>query len=84
MQVNLPSRDSKLTAWRIGILEQLVVAQPVKKFFAFDGIRRSITVFATARIFLCLEPDKIITRLLYYLRKIHFNIIFQSMPRFSN
>jgi hypothetical protein len=34
-----------MTPWSRVLLEKLIVAQPVKKFPAFYGIRRFITVF---------------------------------------
>jgi hypothetical protein len=39
----------KLTAWSRVILEKLIIAQIIKKFPAFYGTRRIITVFTRAR-----------------------------------
>jgi len=40
---------NKLTPWFKFILETLIVAQLAKKFSAFYGLPRFITVFTTAR-----------------------------------
>jgi hypothetical protein len=41
--------EIKLSPWIKDLLEKLIVPQIVKKFLAFYGTRKFITVFTTAR-----------------------------------
>jgi hypothetical protein len=46
-----------LTPWKTVHVEKLIVAQVVKKFPAFHGTRRFITVFTTALHRFLMKPD---------------------------
>ena len=68
----------ELTQWIIVLLETLTDSQPSKKFPAFYGTRRLITAFTRAHhLFLSWARSCLSSHFL----KIHFNIIFPSMPR---
>jgi hypothetical protein len=47
--------DAKLTPWSRGLLEKLIIAEVDKKFPAFYGTRKFITVFTNPTIGLCPE-----------------------------
>jgi hypothetical protein len=75
--------DTNWLTPRSSVLQKLTVTQLVKKFPAFYGTRRFITVFTTARHrSLACQLHPILTFPPYF-PKIHSNIILPSMPRSS-
>ena len=64
-----------LTAWNRVLLERLTGLQPVKKFPAFHGTRRSITALTSAKptAHILSQLDAVHTPTSHFL-KIHFNI----------
>jgi hypothetical protein len=71
-------RYTWLTSWSRVLFEKLIVTKLVKRFPAFYGTRRFITVFTTAR----LNQMHPVHTLLHYLPNIHSNIT-PSTPRSS-
>jgi len=60
------------------LLEKLIVAQLVKKFLAFFGTRRFITVFSRSRQWRQMNP---VHNLTPYSYKMHLNILIPSTLR---
>jgi hypothetical protein len=48
----------KVTKWSRGVLEKLIVTELVKRYQAFYGIRRSLTVFTDPTSSPYPEPDE--------------------------
>jgi hypothetical protein len=77
---------NELTLWSSVLLEELTVTQLVKKFPAFYGTRRSITVFTVAPSPSTVpNPERDESSYTHppYFSKIYFNIIVLSKPRSS-
>jgi hypothetical protein len=69
-----------LTPWSRGLLEKLTVLQLVKKFPAFYGTQRFITVFTRASHLSLSWASSIQSRPPSHCLNIHFDIILQSAP----